>query len=286
MGGRADDEIALRFPELAPLPAGYRALFRRAVEIYERDARVRALWLSGSVARGTADVASDLDLLVAIRDEDLPAFAADWASLLREITPTVIARPLSFLPGSFYSVTPARERFDVVVESVGGLARTFFRSRLLVFDKDGIAGSVPPAVAGPGPSRERIAQLVEEFWRDFGMMDVFVARGDVLLGIEGVHVLRGLLYQLFCEDDAPAASGGTKQWSARLRAAQRDVLEALPTGGRSIAEVIAASEAVGRAFVRDARAICARHGVAWPDDLDAATRRHLRAHGLPSLDGV
>lgn len=269
---------------LKPLPPGYLALFESACRVCEADDRVRTLWLSGSLARGAADAASDLDLLIAVRDADLEAFAKSWREFLARITPTLIARPLPFLPGSFYSVAPGRERIDLVVEPVSRLAQSFFRTRLVVIDKDDLDAQVPAAAPGAGPSPERLGFLVEEFFRDYGMFDVGATRSDLLLGNEATHFLRGLLYQLFCEANAPLPATGVKQWSAKLSAAQREVLEALPTGGRSWEEIVGAHEAVARAFVAHARPILEAHGVPWPSELEHATRNHLRAHGLPSLD--
>lgn len=266
------------------LSPSYRALFERARSVAEADARVRALWLSGSLARGDADAASDLDLLVAVRDSSQDEFARGWRDWLAQITKTVIARPLPFLPGSFYAVTPGRERLDVVVEPTSRLATTLFRVRRVVFDRDGLDARVPAAIDGAGPSRERIAFLIEEFYRDYGMSDVVATRRDLLLGNEATHLLRGLLYQLFCEANAPLPLTGVKQWSAKLTPAQRALLERLPTGGADFDAMIAAHETVARAFVEQARRIAAAHGVPWPDDLEAATLRHLRAHGLPALE--
>src|SRR3954466_11382023 len=118
------------------LEPGYAALFEQVAKAGARDERVRAMWLSGSLARGTADGASDLDVLIAISDDAHDAFAATWDRWLASITPTVIARPLPFLPGSFYSVTPQRMRLDVVAERVSQLPTTFFRERTVVFDRD------------------------------------------------------------------------------------------------------------------------------------------------------
>jgi predicted nucleotidyltransferase len=268
---------------LEALPASYRALFERTRSVAESDERVRALWLSGSLARGDADAASDLDLLVSVTDASHDEFARGWRDWLAKITPTVIARPLPFLPGSFYAVTPGRERLDVVVEPVARLATTIFRVRLLVFDRDGLDALVPAPVAGAGPSRERIAFLIEEFFRDYGMFDVVATRRDLLLGNEATHLLRGLLYQLFCEANAPLPQTGVKQWSAKLTPEQRALLERLPTGGADFDSMAAANAAVGRAFVEQARRLARAHGVAWPDELEAATLRHLRAHGLRGL---
>ena len=151
------------------LEPGYGRLLDRAVEVLDADDRIRAIWLSGSLARGTADSVSDLDLLLAVDDGRFDEFAREWKEWLADITPTVIARALPFLPGSVYCVTPDRLRLDVVSERVSALANSMFRTRAAVLDKDGLDALIPPVLAGAGPSAERVAQLIEEFYRDYGM---------------------------------------------------------------------------------------------------------------------
>ena len=266
------------------LEPGYGPLFDAAVRVLQADQRVRGLWLSGSLARGDADEVSDLDLLVAVADDALADFAAGWQTWLAAITPTLIARPLPFLPGSLYAVTPGRERLDVVVEAVSALAASPFRDRVVVFDRDDLTDAVPPPAPGAGPAPERVAGIIEEFFRDYGMYPVTVRRADVLLGIEATNRVRTLLYQLFVEANAPLPPMGVKRWSAKLDDEQRRALEALPTGGADLAEVTAAHELVSLAFVDHARRIAAHLGVAWPEELEAATCRYLRGHGLPALE--
>jgi hypothetical protein len=274
-----------RPPGLDILEPGYAALFDAAVAVFHSDPRVRALWLSGSLARGDADRVSDLDLIVAVRDEDHGAFAASWREWLARITPTLMARELPFAPGSLYCVAPGRERLDVVVEKVSAVESSFHRCRRIVFDRDGLDGKVPEPAA-PGPNVATIAHLVEEFFRDYGMFPVAVAREDWLLAQEGMHVVRTLLYRLFVEANAPLPPMGVKQWSVRLTSEQRALLESLPTGAADRESVLAANGAVAEAFVREARRICSEQGVAWPTELEEATRAYLRAWGLPALDGA
>ena len=252
--------------------------------VFEADERVRALWLSGSLARGEADRASDLDLLLAVRDDDHAEFVAKWRDWLAEITPTLIARELPFARGIFFCVAPGRERLDIVVEAASVLASSFHRHRVVVFDRDGLDASVPAPLEAP-PSPEAIAALVEEFFRDYGMLPTVVVREDWLLGLEAIQVLRTLLYRLFVEANAPLPPMGVKQWSRKLSVEQRHVLEILPGGAAAEREsVIAAHDAVAVAFVREARRLCAAHGAAWPAELEAATRSYLRCWGLPALD--
>jgi hypothetical protein len=78
-GGTYTGPVADERPAaLDVLALGYLPLFDRARGVFEADDRVRALWLSGSVARGVADAAADLDLLIAVRHEDCQTFAASW----------------------------------------------------------------------------------------------------------------------------------------------------------------------------------------------------------------
>lgn len=269
---------------LSELEPGYGPIFEKARATFEADPRVRALWLGGSLARGEADRASDLDLLLAVRDEDLDDFLGEWREWLARITPTLIAGELPFVRGIFYCVAPGRERLDLVVETVSAVASSFHRHRAPVFDRDGLDARVP-ALLERAPDPARISGLVEEFFRDYGLLPVSLEREDWLLAQEGIHLLRNLLYQLFVEANAPLPPMGVKQWSRKLHPEQRALLESLPSGAApERAAIVAANEQVARAFVREARRICAAHDVAWPTGLENATRDYLRARGLPALD--
>ncbi|HKF18888.1 MAG TPA: nucleotidyltransferase domain-containing protein [Candidatus Dormibacteraeota bacterium] len=266
------DERPAALDVLAP---GYRPLFDRARGVFGADHRVRALWLSGSLARGVADAASDLDLLIAVRDEDCQAFAASWPDALAAITPTVVAQPVPSLPGSFYSVTPTGERLDVVMEAAGAVPTSQFRYRLPVFDRDGLTALVPAPAPEPGPDHDRIARLVEEFFRQQFNLPAVIVREDWLLGVIAVEQIHMLLYQLFVAANAPLPPTGVKQWSAKLTPGQRRLLEQLPVPQPTEASVLAARAAAAAAFVRSARPRAERCGVAWPADLERAASAFL-----------
>jgi hypothetical protein len=68
-------------------------LFDRAAAMFAADERVRGMWVHGSLARGAADAASDLDLVLAVRDADFGEFAGQWRAWLAAITPTLTAHP-------------------------------------------------------------------------------------------------------------------------------------------------------------------------------------------------
>lgn len=262
---------------LDPLPDGYRDLFEKVRVVAEADDRVRALWLSGSLAKGTADVGSDLDVLVAIRDEDLDSFAEGWREWLESITTPLVARPLTFAPGSFYSTNVDCLRLDVVAEPVGKLPESPFATRVLVFDKDGVDAQVPEeGPARPGPDPEKMAWLAEEYFRQLALFPQAVAgRQDWLMGVVGVQGNRQMLYDVFVQANQPLPPMGVKQWSKKLTAAQQAVLKALPPLDATPESVTAGMRATADAWATAGREALESAGVEWPERLATAARAYF-----------
>jgi Intracellular multiplication and human macrophage-killing len=263
-------------PTLSVLPAGYTALFERAARRLAEDERVRALWVSGSLARRDADAHSDLDLLAAVADADFDAFAGSWRSWLADITPTVLARPIPFLPGSFYSLTPACERLDVVLERVSRVPSSFFRSREVVFDRDGLDAQVPAPAPPAGPDRAKVETAIEEPLRYLALFPAVLGRGELLLAQEGYGHMRRRISELFLEMNAPLPTTGVKHWRDKLTDEQYAVLESLPWPAATREALIDANIAVARALVAHGKPIAEKVGLPWPAELEAAVRAHLR----------
>src|ERR1700722_9822708 len=134
-GMERDFDTSIHRPDgLAVYPAGYQTLFERAAHVFHTDPRVRGMWLHGALARGAADPGSDLDIDVAVIDDEFDAFAASWREWLAEITPTVSVLPVAGLPGSFYALTPTCERMDVICERLSQLSISQLTRRVTVFD--------------------------------------------------------------------------------------------------------------------------------------------------------
>ena len=260
---------------LRVLPAGYLPLFRRLVDVAVADERVLAVWLGGSLGRGVADAGSDLDVILTVADDAFGEFAAHWRDWLARVTPTVLARELPGAPGSWHSLTPDCERLDVVTEAAGREPRLARSQRLLVFDRDGAVGAAagPPGSAGSpaGPDPGKLAGITEEFLRQQAIFPAaVVARGDWLLGVAGTEQVHLMLYELFVEANQPLPVMGVKQWSAKLTAAQRACLEALPPPAPRRDAVLETMRAAAAEFRAQAREILGAHQVPWPDALDAA----------------
>ena len=239
------------------------------------DDRVRAAWVGGSIARGTADRASDLDLLVAVADEHLDDFAGDWRSFLDKVTPTVLAEEQWFARGSFWSITPGFERFDVVVEAASAIPSTMFPVRVTVFDRDGLSDQIPPEQPR-SPSPTTVTKLVTDWFHFSAMLETILWRSDWLLADEHLHFLRDLLYKLYVEANQPLPPSGVKRWTEKLTPDQRMTLGNLPTSAHSEGEMIDAHLALSRAFLEAARPLAEAISVTWPADLEAAARQHLQ----------
>jgi hypothetical protein len=261
---------------LAALVPSYRPIFDRLLTVCEGDERIRALWLSGSLAKGTADGGSDLDCLLAIRDPDFDEFAARWREWLAAITPTLLARELPFARGAFYSTTTGCERLDVVCEPVSKLPATQFRYRQVVFGRDGLDSAVPAPDPRQGPDLDRLRWMVEEFFRVEAIAPFMLnQRRDYLCVVKGVQDLQGMLYQVFVECNQPQPPMGVKQWSARLTPEQRQILTALPVAAPERDSLVAGLRAVVNAMRTAGRAAVTGCGCSWPVDLDNGVQRFV-----------
>lgn len=263
--------------ELRVLPTSYLRLFERAEARFRADDRVQAMWLGGSLARGTADEASDLDLVLAVADDAFDSFASDWRGWLADITPTVLAAELPFAKGIIYSVTPGFERLDVVVERVSALVSTPHRSRILVFDKADLDGQVPDPLPGGGPSDTTVEAIITEYFRT-NAVETILVRDDWLLAREHIRAVSTLIYRLLVEANAPLPATGVKQWSTKLSDEQKTLMLALPTTCDDIEGLRVAHVHLARAFVSNAAALAEQLGVVWPEQLEAAAAAHVRRH--------
>lgn len=228
--------IDTRPAAIAVLPPAYHELYAAVIGAVADDDRVRAVWLSGSLARGDADVGSDLDLILAIRDDDFFRFVAGWRDWLTAVTPVLVAHQI---PGSnlvFYSLTERLCRVDGVVEPVSRLVESPHRTRVVVLDRDGLDARVPAPTVGRAPDPARITTIITEFWRIQAIFPAMVdGRGDLLSAKLGVQTAWQLLYDVFLESNQPLPTTGVKQVSA-----DAVVCQAMSTAGRAAAQRVGA----------------------------------------------
>ena len=265
-----------RPPALSVLPDGYQTLFDRAADVLSADERVRALWVHGSLGRNEADASSDLDLILAVADEYFDDLWGTWSEWLADITPTVIARPLPWIPGILYALTPECLRIDLVVERVSALPTSGFGRRALVFDRDGLDAQVPPPPLPPGPDRAKVETAIEEPLRYLSLLPALLDREAYLLVQEGYVHIRRRLVELFQQADAPQTTVGMKHGRFQVTDEQYAVLEALPWPQATREELVAAHRVIGSRLLEVGPPIADLVGLPWPQALEDAVRSHLR----------
>jgi hypothetical protein len=124
------------------------------------------------------------------------------------------------------------------------------------------------------PIEARARHVAEEFLAIHLYLPLVVHREDWLLGLDGVALLRKLLYELDLEENGRTPATSPADWSHRLTVEQRDEILALPTGVATRASVVEAHLAARRAFCRRGRQVL---GTRWPAALEQAVVGHVDA---------
>lgn len=243
----------------------FRRVHERAVEVLEADPRVASVRVTGSVAAGTADAWSDLDLQVVAHADGYDALLAEWPRWLAEITPTVFARtPLA--PFIINTVTDDGLTVDLAI----------FKGEAFEFS--------PPADYTVGMlAGQRFAQVgdaleyaVAEQLR--GMAGPFVSlvqRGEHLRHLAGVPHLLGLLTTVFLAELGAPPPG--KLWNRTFTEEQLAAVAALPAASATREGIMGFSLGSARLLVTRARPLYPSFGLAWPEDLARVTGARLRA---------
>lgn len=246
-----------------PSPGGLKVIDQRYVELYRRtqevlavDPRVKAVELSGSVARGTADQWSDLDLKIITTPEGFESFLSDWQSWLERITPTVFARrPIA--PFIVNTLTPDGLTLDLAIYSGQAPAEPTGPARYSV----GLLSSRKFDDLG-----DALEYAVEEELRGLvGPFITLIQRDEHMRHLTGVPHILGLLATVFLtETGSPPPA---KQWNRSFSAQQRDIVAALPPVSATRDGVLSFGLAVAELLVTRARPLYVRYDRRWPGEL-------------------
>jgi Nucleotidyltransferase domain len=248
------------------LDPGYAALWECARAVLLDDRRVLSVEIGGSVAAGTADEWSDLDLQVVVGPDRYDEFLGDWEQWLAAIGPTVFARrPIA--PFIINAVTSDGLTLDVAVYggevvhfpppagyAVGMLSSTRFMD---------VADALEYAVA------EQLRELA-------GPFITLVRRGEHLRHLTGVPHLLGLLTTVFLAETGASPPG--KLWNESFTSEQLAAVAALPPVSATQDGVVAFGLAVAELIVTRARPLFGRYGREWPAELAAVAARRVHQH--------
>jgi hypothetical protein len=124
------------------------------------------------------------------------------------------------------------------------------------------------------PIETRARHVAEEFLAIHLYLPLVVHREDWLLGLDGVALLRKLLYELDLEENGRTPARSPADWSGRLTSEQRDEILALPTGDATRDGVIDAIFSLRATFFERGRRIL---GDQWPAAMERTVIDHVDA---------
>jgi hypothetical protein len=241
----------------------YVGLYEQAVAVLGRDPRVIRVEPSGSIAAGTADAWSDLDLTVVARADAHAALLEEWPTWIAAITPTVFARtPIA--PFIINTVTDVGLTFDVAVYP----------------GEPSFPPKEPRYTVGMLSSRQFTAlgdaleyAVAEQLRGLAGPFISLIRRDEHLRHLTGLPHLLGLLTTVFLAETGAPPLG--KHWNRTLTEEQRAAVAALPPVRATRDDIMTFGLALAELLVQRARRLYPRYGLTWPGDLACVVAMRL-----------
>lgn len=215
-------------PDLAPDGLHLRFV-ESAHRVLSRDPRVRALWAGGSLADGTADRWSDVDLRLAVADDDRPAFMAGIEDTLQAICPILGWRMRSMRGDDLVVVTfEGPLRADFVVTSPNSLDRQRYEPVAPLFDPLGLGARLQQTPYRPSrrTPRELLEREAAQVPAEAGRLQRAIERSSIVAAMQAQANLLESAQRLLLLLRDPNAAGllGPKHAADALTAANIEPL--------------------------------------------------------------
>ena len=214
--GLAPDGLHLRFVESAH-------------RVLSRDPRIKALWAGGSLADGTADRWSDVDLRLAVADDVRRDFMAGIEDTLHAICPVLGWRMRSMHGDDLVVVTfEGPLRADFVVTSPDSLDRQRYEPVAPLFDPQGLGARlqrIPYAPTRRSP-RELLEREAARVPAEAGRMQRAIEQSSIVTALQAQANLLESAQRLLLLLRDPQAAGllGPKHAADALTAADIEPL--------------------------------------------------------------
>jgi predicted nucleotidyltransferase len=156
----------------------------------ETGGRIAALFLSGSLGRGTADRFSDIDLLAVAPLEAHETIATEYQASLAGLLPIVFWRQRAAESVLVNVVTEDWQRIDFLLTAPDRLPDYARDTVKPLFDRQHLLDIMRPTSRASRPNRARVEFLINEFIRVLGLLAVVVGRREFETGVAGAGLLR------------------------------------------------------------------------------------------------
>jgi Nucleotidyltransferase domain len=239
--------------------------------------KVQGLFLAGSHGAGTADQFSDVDLLVIAEEDHHLDIAAMWRGILDDLCPVVFWNQRRSRGLLINCITENWLRCDLYLSVPQDFSGRYQSTLKVLFDPTGLHATLPLVPPVAHPDAGKVGFLINEFIRVLGLLVVGAGRGEHVLLVKGVGLLRDMLIELMLEKCTLSERGGALHLNRLLSADQMATLLGLPYPGPDRAALITAHVALAEAFLPLAREMALALSLEWPEAFEAATRRNLWA---------
>lgn len=250
----------------------------QAADVLRKDERIRILWLTGSLAAGTTDEYSAVELRAAVRAMDFANVAQWWQDLLGRVAPLLSKYRLPIGPAdeaTLSAITADYLRLNVVLQSLSDTRPRTLEAARLIFDKDGEAEHFLLTAPLSHNPYAGLSFLVEMFLRALGMLPIVVAHNDILIGMEEQLALHSMLISLLFLERGIDRTAPGKRHIASLNEEQQAILAQVPTIAPTMESLIQGRVAYGRLFLPRARRLMEAHDQVYPEAFEAATKQYL-----------
>ncbi len=180
------------------------AYVERATEVLQRDPRVAAAWMKGSLATGAAGRYSDVDLGVAVYDEHYEAFVAEREQVLASIGPLVGMGIASVGPRVTVALFADPLEFDLTVDRLSDAHLYGPEVGWILFDKtDGHIAAAQAQARSRPVNLQRAREVATSFWLRAPRMRRWVAQADLHRAGQELQVGRNWLVELMLIANQP-----------------------------------------------------------------------------------
>jgi predicted nucleotidyltransferase len=185
-------------PGLDRLPEHHK-LLERAVERFRDDARVAGLVVGGSIAHGTADFYSDVDLYAVVLDEAFDEVFAERDAAARSVGSPLFGFDVDPVPGGSTDHIvvyegPVKFDFMYLKESDLQPAPKWVGCPVLKDATGRVAAAVSRSegLSPRPPTPEALSDLNQKFWTWCWYVFGKIARGELWEALDGLHSVRSL----------------------------------------------------------------------------------------------
>jgi hypothetical protein len=273
-------------------------VFERMMALLAADARCLGAWHFGSLSRGQADRYSDVDPVVLVEPDGyaslvaaLPAFYAQAADRLQVIWPESYNNEFFGNYGSLLEHRGELFQFDLFLMRADRVDEHFCRvhrvactAEHVIFDRTGVVATLLARDPGLAPGEPALGYLIDTYYFHAQMVIKYLLRPDRLK-------LGHLLHTLYRDHGEVLLAGYRRaEWGSAETRLQLDVPAekvAFLLDYFAPAEPAVVARQLVRVMTRfeeEARAICVRRGVVFPEALTKAVRESFarRCAGLLS----